>query len=205
MTRVTRCISFAAVLAAASAPLSAQTIGAPQQSRYGIGLEAMRPQIKDPAGFESNGAAIFLSGHAEIKPGTHLQLEIPFVFSKETVNDISESSSSIGDPYLGVQLHKNWLTVDVGGRAPLASDEETATFFGTLADLDRFEAFAVDVASLIGVARVETMATNGFAIAGFGGSAYAIYTGDETDVDNELLLIYGVEASYRSNAVHAGA
>jgi hypothetical protein len=205
MTRVTRIISLAAVLASAGAPLAAQSVGAAQQGRYGIGLEAMRPQTKDPGSSDINGATVFLSGHAELRPAARLQLEIPFVFSKATEGGISESSSSIGNPYVGVQLHKNWVTFDVGGRAPLASSEEAATLLGLVTDLDRFEAFIADAASVIAVGRAEAITSTGFAVAGFGGPSYVIYTGDESDVDNELMLIYGVEASYRTGFVHAGA
>jgi hypothetical protein len=127
------------------------------------------------------------------------------VFSKTTESGISESSSSIGNPYLGVQLQKNWFTVDVGGRAPLASNEEAATFLGLFTDLDRFEAFIPDGATVSAVARAETITSMGFGVAGFGGPAYMIYTGDETDIDNELEMVYGVEASYRTGPLHAGA
>ena len=206
MTRLNRFISVAAVLAAGSTPLSAQIVVAPQPGRYGVSVEAMRPELKAIDGItDSNGATMFLSGHAELKPGARLQIEIPFVYSKLTENGASESSSSIGNPYLGLQLQKKWLTVNVGGRAPLASTGEFAPFVGMVTDLDRFEAFIPDMGTLTGVARVEGITSAGFAVAGFGGPAYMIYTGDETDVDNETTVIYGVEASYRATRVHAGA
>src|SRR5262245_17486051 len=129
MTRLNRFISVVAVLAAVSTPLSAQIVSAPQPGRYGVSFEAMRPELK-PIGdiTDTNGATMFFSGHAELRPGARLQLEIPFVYTKLTENNVSESSSSIGNPYIGVELQKKWLTVNIGGRAPLASTDEFAPF-----------------------------------------------------------------------------
>jgi hypothetical protein len=205
MTNVTRIISLAAALAAVSARLSAQNVGAPVQGRYGLALDAMRPQPRFFENYENNGATLFLSAHAELKSGVRVHADVPFAFSKEKQLGVSQTSSTIGNPYLGIELQRQWLTVDLGARAPLASKDEVAAALGMITDLDRMEAFIPDMAAVTAVARAEVVSASGFGVAGFGGPDLLLYTGAETDVENELLVIYGVEVSYRSNIVHTGA
>jgi hypothetical protein len=206
MTYLFRGLRVAAFLVAAAAPLSAQTVGLRLPGRFGLGIEALRPNIAGSDAF--GGAALFMSGHSRILSNVALQVEVPFAFADHN----SQAGNLFGNPYAGLQLRMGWWTIDVGGRWPLVSQEkfEDATVvwgFGRIADEERFEAFFVDAAAISAVARLE-QSNAGLAVAVFGGPLYLISAQDSSAVgssDNNLLVIYGGEMSYSEAGIRAGA
>lgn len=195
----------------ATVPLSAQTVSLTRTGRSGVAIEAARPQLSDEDGtLGLTSGAFFLSGHGNVGGRTKLIMELPFAVAR--VDGFGpESSSAIGNPYVGLQLAHNGVRFDLGGRLPLASENEFASFVGAVAELERMEAFlpnAASVSAAVSAAvRAESGPARGIGIAVFGGPSLLIPTGDDrfSVNENELMLTYGIEPAYRSANVRAGA
>ena len=202
----TRFLFIGLAMIAATAPLSSQTISLTRPGRYSIALEAARPQLTfDDESVGAASAALFLSGHAALGSRANLIVELPFAHAKVD-GLLSESSSTVGNPYVGLQLVRDRVRFDVGGRLPLVDEGEFATLIGVAAELERMEAFLPDVASLSASIRMETGSEKGMHVAVFAGPSLLMFTGDDILNDgNELLLTYGIEPAYRGASVRAGA
>lgn len=202
----TRFLFIGLAMIAAAGPLSSQTVSLTRPGRYSVALEAARPQLT--FGDERVGAtsgAFFLSGHAAVGARANLIVELPFAHA-QVDGFLSESSSTLGNPYVGLQVIRDRVRFDFGGRLPVADDDEFASFIGVAAELERMEAFLPDVASLSGALRIETGPANGMNFAVFVGPSLLVFTGDDVlNDDNEVMLTYGIEPAYRGTSVRAGA
>ncbi|MGH7459946.1 MAG: hypothetical protein ACREMA_02820 [Longimicrobiales bacterium] len=198
MTFLIRAMRVAGAIMTIGAPLAAQTIGAPRPGVYGFGIEVMRAQIR--SGLDISGVAVVLVGHAELRPGLRLLLDLPFGYAKS--RESGKSSSTIGNPYLGLQLRNGALQFDAGGRLPLASPSLAGAAVGA-ADFDRSEAYLPDLTTLSGVVRLATDQTRNFGVAGFAGIEYSIIS--DAEIENELLVVYGFEAVRSTETLRLGA
>ena len=202
-------ISFLSVAALViSAPLQAQTYGAPRPGQYGLAMEAMRPQFKDEGSDGISGATVLLAAHAQMSPRVRVLTEVPFSFA--SADGASNSSSSIGNPYVGLQIGNKPVSLNIGGRVPLVSidnfEDDYSFAVGLLTDLERWSAYLPETATLEATVRFEHTGESGVGLALLGGSSYWISTLDDPDVDGEreLLFTYGLEVSYQSRIIRTG-
>lgn len=94
---------------------------------------------------------VFLDVRHEIAPGKALVVELPYTRMAtpfEPFNDVDFTQSSVGNPYLGVEIGGDSpLFGEIGARAPLMSDnprDTGARFVGLFSDLTRSFAFFED-------------------------------------------------------------
>ena len=189
-----------------------------------VALEFRRPVLSDEVLGEDietsllNGA-FFLSGRAQIPViGLAGVAEIPFAYAKfglEDVDDSEESSTSIGNIYLGVEksIMLGAATIVGGVRLPTAAeldDEKPSTFLGQLAGFtDRIDAFAPKTTvPQLGV-RVGVPGIPVFDVEANLNANYAMYGGDdegaeEEDDDNEFYIDGGVRALASVMGLRAG-
>jgi hypothetical protein len=115
--------------------------------------------------------------------------ELPFARTTQSAFGETESSSAIGNPYVGLLFDRGATKYEFGARAPLAPDDEAAVFYGLYSDQNRIEAFIPDFASV----RASATHTAGAGAVQFvfaGGPSVWIPTGDSDGGDTELLLDY---------------
>jgi hypothetical protein len=144
MRSITRLFPF--FLACAPALANAQGIGT-SPTRGALKFEVSRPNIDDD-GMSITSAAYYLGAHIPISSGNTFVLELPFARYARETDFVSVSSSTVGNPYIGLGATRGRAHVDVGVRIPLAKDDESAAFLGAIADQNRLEAFLPDYGSL---------------------------------------------------------
>jgi hypothetical protein len=150
MTHCRGFLLFSLLFCAFWAPGSAfaESIWLPQPTQGDeLRLEAVLPNLKD-ADFTTFSLAWFLSGTFQAKETLAFSVDVPFAHVANPEG--SESSSAIGNPYLGLRLgsHDTAVMGELGVRLPFAPDNEEAALFGYLIDqVDRTEAFLPEVAS----------------------------------------------------------
>ena len=128
---------------------SAKSIWLEPSSSSEFRLEGIKPEFKDSE-LSTLSMVWFLSGYLEASDKLHLNVEIPY--ARFAGANGGESSKSIGNPYLGLDVGSldSGSMIEFGFRLPMSSDEEIATLLGAYTDyVDRFEAFFPDVLSVI--------------------------------------------------------
>ncbi|MFQ5638519.1 MAG: hypothetical protein ACE5IR_11045 [bacterium] len=86
----------------------------------------------------------------------------------------SDSKTTFGNPYLGLEIRPqdSPLYFELGVRVPAVSSNNLATFIGSFADADRFEAFRPDLLTLEGMVNLYRMNRDtGFFLRLRGGSS----------------------------------
>ncbi len=124
--------------------LSAQSIWLEQRPGISIAVEFLKPYFVDSnSSFATS--VLFFTGRLSISRTITIVADLPFAY----YGFRDESSTVMGNPYLGVEIRKQAspVFVEVGFRLPLGSDrdefydESAATVVGMFTDPDRFEAF----------------------------------------------------------------
>lgn len=169
-------------------------------------LETVLPNFKNSE-HSTFSMAYFLSGTFEPRHNLHISADIPFAHVAEP--DGSESSTALGNPYLGVRVERSDSTFagELGVRLPFASHHEWATGFGYLIDaVDRPEAFYADVASIILGANYQYRSPEGFGVRTRVSPILQIDTeGNVLPDDNyELWIAYSAQGFYQSGPVGFG-
>ncbi|MCB0727990.1 MAG: hypothetical protein KDD00_11030 [Ignavibacteriae bacterium] len=93
---------------------------------------------------------VFLSGRYEVSKYFTLTAEFPMVNGKwdDTVEIYNEGGFKVGNPYLGMEYYipETPVMVDFGFRIPITPEGKIqASTYGSLADVDRVEAFVKDI------------------------------------------------------------
>jgi hypothetical protein len=160
----------------------------------GVAFDILRPSFRE--GFTSaTGAAAFISGRLPTG-GVAIRVELPLAYGS-----MDNSSFSFGNPYVGVETaRETGLIFELGARGPLASDGEIATQVGALSDIDRYFAFAPDVATIEGRVRWRLRDTSGFTFDAGGGPSTLFPTQGGGD-DIELILHHHMMAGYNGKDV----
>jgi len=141
--------------------------------------------------------------------------QLPFAFGRlDDVRDPIEDET-LGNPALGLRLHYEHMTIDVAMRAPVAK-QGFAGFVGSLADIERQEAFIPDIVPLTAMIRTKVNVSQ-FNIRPYGGVSFNLKTedaGEEYNVlrrvfgaraeDGELYLLYGAEGWYEYQRLQVG-
>jgi hypothetical protein len=206
---------FAAALALATIifllpiALPAQSIWLDRRHSKIIALEIIKPNLSE--GFFSNTtfptSVMYLSVRWPINEKLNVVGELPFAHGGIEFNsdffDFNESESTIGNPYLGLEIRGQGseFFTEIGARAPLASESNLGTTIGFLSDfVDHGEAFFPDVVSIVAVENYQHRAASGLTARLRGGPSFWIYTGSgDLDDDVELFLLYSAQAGYESD------
>ncbi|MFQ5640523.1 MAG: hypothetical protein ACE5IR_21285 [bacterium] len=133
--------------------LSAQTNWLEHHRGISIAVEFLKPYFVDSnSSFATS--VLFFTGRLSLSQTLTIVGDLPFAYH-EYRDDFGlarfESSTIIGNPYLGVEIHKQAFPVfaELGFRLPLGTDrdefyeESRATGIGMFTDPDRFEAFTL--------------------------------------------------------------
>lgn len=144
-----------------AAPVSAQSIWVSRRGEPSITLETQKPMFEGGGGMFITSAS-FLSLRAPVSGKVNVVADIPLSIAGYG----SQSSATLGNPLLGVELGGPTSPhfVEFGVRLPLAREfgkDDFATGIGLLTDFDRFEAFLPDAITVYGmvnyVYRVKTL------------------------------------------------
>jgi hypothetical protein len=170
-----------------------------------IRLEAVLPNILDSE-FTTFSMAWFLSGYVAVGDNLYLSADIPYAkFSSDRNN---ASSSSIGNPYLGLNVGRNdsGFMGEFGVRLPLASSKESAVWTGlAIEQVDRPEAFIRDFASIVLGANYRYRSQEGFGMRLRLAPILWFYTGDSNYNDGvEAWIAYSAQFLYISGPVSFG-
>jgi hypothetical protein len=165
----------------------------------GFAIDILHPHFRGASGVSFLTSGIYLTGRMALNDA-RLRFELPFAYLDADV----ETSTSFGNPYVGVEWGKDSaLSYAVGARFPLASDAESAVIVGTYADITRFSAFLPHVASFDGDIRYHVYNPNGFTFEVGGGPQ--IWFPTEGGGDAELFVTHHFSAGYRSQDVWLAA
>ncbi len=138
------------VIAAVSAPLSGQSIWSdPTQDQRSIGLEVIKPNFDGEPEHTLTTSVFFLTLKSPLTNALSLHLEAPFAHGAYRDHD-GFSRNSMGNPYLGIDLHgeDTPLAVELGVRLPVAKSDNLGAQVGTFSNYDRLEAFVADELSV---------------------------------------------------------
>jgi len=153
-----------------STNLSAQPVWLNHDRSNSLAIEILKPDFESGFGafgfglvdYDFLSSAMFLSGRFSMGDNLVFVGEFSFVYAKvnvinfnfstgETFDGQSDSETTIGNPYLGVEFSKPNSTIftELGLRLPITPDNKfVAGEFGVLSDFDRFEAFTPDILTL---------------------------------------------------------
>jgi len=173
-------------------PLEAQmpwTIHLPQR---GAAIDILRPKFQG-GGTSLTSVAVYLSGRVPLGVTSSLRFELPFAL----LTSSGTSSSTIGNPYIGVEDgHETGLAFEGGLRGPLTSETEyPAAQLGAYSDITRFEAFLPNTVVLSARARYRVSDTSGFMFDAGGGPSGWIPT--KGGGQAEVVLHHHMSAGYR--------
>ena len=183
---------------------SAKSIWLEPSSGSEFRLEGIKPEFKDSE-LSTFSMVWFLSGYLEATDKLHLNVEIPY--ARFAGADGGESSKSIGNPYLGLDVGSldSGSMIEFGFRLPMSSDEEIATLLGAYTDyVDRFEAFFPDVLSVIAAANYRTRSPSGFGLRLRLSPILWIDTGDMLTDTSEVWIRYSAQTLFTSGPSSIG-
>jgi hypothetical protein len=177
-----------------------------------LSLSVMKPNFED-GGFSFATAAMNLGGRIHLSESTLLVADIPF--ARGGIDEAEEfggaaSSSTIGNPYVGIELRRpsGWSWA-VGGRIPLQhefGEDDYATLIGIIGDIDRSDAYLSKVMALSGSARYDVRTPDGFTARFQLGPIVDVPFGDEADMeDPEVMAAYTAMLGYASSALELSA
>ena len=168
-------------------------------------LEAVLPNVQD-GNFTTFSLAWFLSGTFEAKETLALSVDVPFAHVANPEG--SESSTAIGNPYIGLRLGPRDAGVmgEIGVRLPFAPDNEEAALFGFIIDqVDRPEAFLPEVASATLGLNYRYRSVEGFGVRLRLAPILWFDTGSTLADDFEAWISYSAQGTYRAGPASFGA
>ncbi|HSJ13465.1 MAG TPA: hypothetical protein VK939_03565 [Longimicrobiales bacterium] len=140
-------------------PAAAAAQAPPQATaQSSISFEMLHPSLDGDDGVSVLSGAYFVAGRIALRPDLALIAELPVGYFRQSsaISGIgSESSSTIGNPLIGLALNRGTVELGFAARAPLAADDELAWLYAALTDPYRMEAFTPDIASLQATARMQ--------------------------------------------------
>ena len=159
----------------------------------GFAIDFLRPSI-DQAETSTTSAAAYLSGRFPTGGAFSLHVELPYAH----LGASGITSSTFGNPYVGVEAAEGRLSYELGFRPALTSDNESAAAIGIFSDITRFEAFTPHLATLSGRITYRNQTPAGMTVEAGGGPSVWIATdgGDE-----ELILHHYASLGYRGTKV----
>ncbi len=185
-------------------------------------IEALRPQFQFGAG--TNAAepstltsAWFVTVAVPVLGNLNFVGQLPFAFGKLEGGSVPVTNETIGNPSVGLRFQHERLNIDVALRLPLAKPG-FAGFVGSIADIDRQEAFIPNLVQLSGMIRTKVDVSK-FNVQPYGGVSFNIRTSTEENTfdvireaynklrinDGELHVLYGAEGWLELQKLHVGA
>ena len=186
------------LVAGAAAPAGAQSLWINPQRAPAFHVEYLNPRIDGTAAFSG---ALFAGLRAPIGRYVTFVAEVPFAYGDTDLGpgfDLDEETSTIGNPYVGIELGEPWspVSVHVGGRAPVVGEVTAATSIGLFADIvDRPEAFIPENASGSLAVHLRQPLRGGVVLLGHGGVT-AWFPTDGGQADPDLHAVYGARMGW---------
>jgi hypothetical protein len=207
-------VAFAAVLAPADA--RAQSIFLEPNSGPGIHLEALRPNISG-INFTNLSYSYYLSGRFRAGETLRIRVEVPYVFYKAEygfydeygyyVEGTSDGRSSLGNPYLGVEVGSELegFRGEFGFRLPVVEREDEAWDMGMAADIvERLEAHLPDYLPVYAGGNYKYRSGNGLGLLIRLVPVLLFYNGEGSG-DTEVQIIHSAQVWYEDEKVGVGA
>lgn len=185
-------------------------------------IEALRPQFQfgakdgtaEPSTFTT---AWFVTVAVPIVGDLNFVGQLPFALGKLEGGPIPAEDKTLGNPGVGLRFQHERLNIEVALRLPLA-ESGFAGFVGSIADIDRQEAFIPNVVPLTGMIRTKIDVSR-FNVQPYGGVSFNIKTASEQNTydvireayhklrlnDGELHVLYGAEGWLELQKLHVGA
>lgn len=180
-----------------------------------ISVEALHPQFKfadaEPSVLTT---AWFVTVSLPIFKQVKFVGQLPFAFGKLEDSRVPTKDETIGNPAVGLRFEHEHLTIDVMARAPIVKNG-FAGFIGSLADIDRQEAFIPDILPLFGMIKTK-IDVGKLSLHPYGGATFTLKTEHERNEffarvfrrrenDGELFALYGAEGWLQIQKLHLGA
>lgn len=195
-TQLTLTTALGAAFVVAAPSLRAQTYHLPATPEKGVWVEAAYADLEGLS--QSFPSTLwFVSGRIPLTSEIRAVADVPFAHSRMSFEGgARESSSVLGNPYLGLEYARGALLVETGARMPLNTidSESFADVIGLLGDIQRSEAFTDEVVPVSGAVAYEHGLPRGASVRGRAGIVGLFATGDEED--NDALIDYGVLGTY---------
>lgn len=189
---------------AVAAPSQAQNLLLPPAPEKGVSLETTYTDFESlDVSFPST--VTYLAARLPLTAGINAVVDLPFSYARVDLLDESETSSVIGNPYVGVAYAATpALALSLGGRLPLTSaDEESfADLLALTSDPMRAEAFIQDVVPVTAAAVYTRALSPEVSLRARGGTTGLFFTDtvEEDQDDFEATLDYGVSATYATGS-----
>jgi hypothetical protein len=185
-------------------------------------IEALRPQFQFGAGINAAEpstftTAWFVTVAVPMVGNLNFVGQLPFAFGKLEGGSVPEEDETLGNPAVGLRFQHERLNIEVALRLPLAKTG-FAGFVGSIADIDRQEAFIPNIVPLSGTIRTKVDVSK-FNVQPYGGVSFNIKTKSEQNAfdvikeaynklrinDGELHVLYGAEGWLELQTLHVGA
>lgn len=184
-------------------------------------LEVLKPQFSfgtgatkaEPSTFTT---AWFLTADFPVWGKLNLVAQLPFAFGKLEGGSVPTEDETIGNPAVGLRFKHKRLDIDVSLRLPLAGEGKFSGFIGSIADLDRQEAFVPDLVPLSGIVRTQIDISK-FNVRPYGGVTLNVVTSKDSvnfidevfnklkQNDFEMHVLYGAEGWWAPGKFNLGA
>ena len=187
------------LLAVLSPALSAQSIWVSQHTDKAVALELMKPNFDGDDGISTSTGVAFASLRLPVANSVVFVGELPFAHAG--FEGMDESDNAVGNPYLGVEFHPPGSSVfwELGVRAPLAPENNSALLIGVLTDQQRWEAFLPNMMTVRGAFNFRHRAPTGVVTRLRAGPNIWIPTEEGPDV--EVVGSYSWQVGYEAAQV----
>lgn len=209
-------IFFVLVVGLIATESAAQSVFLEPNSGPGIHLEALRPNITG-INFTNLSYSYYLSGRFRVGDGLRIRMEIPYASysSEESYYDeygmyhegTSDRQSSLGNPYLGVEVGSELegFRGEFGIRLPVVERDSEAWDMGLAADIvERLEAHLPDYLPIYAGGNYKYRSSNGLGLLFRLVPVILVYDGDGNG-DTELQVIHSAQVWYEDAKVGVGA
>ncbi len=179
--------------------LKSQTLWLHQSMSKGISIEILRPDFKNGEDIGFITSTSFFTARFPISQTITVVGEIPFAVA-DFKNDQSSTEASLGNPYVGIELHERgaMYTTELGVRYPLIEPDFSSIeiFLSYITDfIDRAEAFLPEIIPFSGAIRYHNSAAFPLVINSRVATVVWVPKGDNGD--NELWLLYSMQMGYK--------
>jgi hypothetical protein len=201
-------LALASVLG--SSPLPAQQYWPDRGDGTVVRADFLKPFFKEE-GFQFLSGVVFFSGSGSIGKSLRIEADVPLARAGVSIAGLpSQSSLRLGNPYIGLRIHRAGLPLAgyFGARLPLASDPTSfvgglTMDVGSLSDFDRFEAFLPKVFTVRTGVELRSVSPEGALLGAKLGPTLLVATEGGAGDDAELFADYGVQAGYEGAAFRA--
>lgn len=200
----------ATLIALSPVALAAQSLWLDRSHDKTLTLEVLRPGFKNEddtyAKSSNSGWVLFLSSRVPLSKTAYFVGELPFAYgsyeyqSHRSNFQERETETTIGNPYLGIEIEAQYSPVfaQIGVRLPLTPEDNLlGALTGLISDVDRLEAFLPNTTALNFALKFRQEDKPGFSFGLGGGTTFLFNTkGNGSDDDFDFLIGYSAQAGY---------